>query len=343
MPDLRPRPDEYRNVCRALLQAFGAMYTDPPRARRGFAAMLVARGRVAALLALRTDPERFGALLPAVEPRVRDFADEAAESFALCREHCTRPLVREAARHLRAVHATHAREQRLHAAKTHAAHLAGQLQDGIELRVATDEQHARMMAWAPRLYVDPQRAIQEIRRRLRAWDRKRGDFWLMYYFKWKRFGRPRRTWRKGWRGWLGFVDHKAEENLVLYFRSEIETWVSLLERQPGPEWMPEAQAAAEAAAAAVAAIEAEPLPVQDPERAVRMAAHLLLDAMRLLERFPSDAAPHLARQLAPMLPEDAQDYLVPKALRLAAQYDAADNGKRGAGNRDDGRGRGYDR
>lgn len=342
MPDLRPRPDEYRNVCRALLQAFGAMYTDPPRARRGFAAMMAARGRVAALLALRTEPERFGALLPAVESRVRDFADEAAESFVLCREHCTRSLVREAARHLRAVHATHAREQRLHAAKTHAAHLAGQLQDGSKLRMATDEQHARMMAWAPRLYVDPQRAIQEIRRRHRVHDRKRGDFWLMYYFEWKRFGRPRRMWQKGWRGWGGFVDHKAEEHLVLHFRSEIQRWIDLLERQPGPEWMPETQAAAEAAAAAVAAIEAEPAPVQDAERAVRLAALLLLDAMRLLERFPSDAAPHLARQLAPMLPEDA-DHLLTKALRLAKQYDVPDTGRRSSGDHDARRGRSYDR
>ena len=181
---------------------------------------------------------------PATRPVTLDVADEAAESFALCREHCTRPLMREAARHLRAVYATQVRERRLRAAKAHAAHLADQLQEGIELRVAADEQHVRMMAWAPRLYVDPQRAIQEIRRRHRVHDRKRGDFWLMYYFKWKRFGRPRRTWQKGWRGWLGFADHKAEEHLVLHFRTELQSWIDLLERQPGPEWMPEAQAAA---------------------------------------------------------------------------------------------------
>jgi hypothetical protein len=91
--------------------------------------------------------------------------------------------------------------------------------------------------------------------------------------------------------------------------------------------------------AELAVIQAEGARVtDDPARLLRMAAQVFYDAMRLLERRPSDAVPHLSRQLTPLLPPGAHP-LIAEVLQMAARYD--DDRKPG-----NGRGRGprrYDR
>jgi hypothetical protein len=336
MHDLRPRPDEYRNVCGALLQAFGEMYAEPRRARRAFAAALEARGRVAALLTLRTVPERFGVLLPEVDARVRDFADEAAESYALCREHCTRPLVRDGARLLRIVQADRIREQRLTEAKVCASQAKYKAEEATVLHDRAEEARARMMALARRVYAQPERAVEAV---LRV-GRERGRLAIFQTIgtDWKPAGRLRRTVRKDWLGWLlGATDTTEAKGAFSDFRVAAGDYLTRSNDAPTPSEVKAAQAAREVADAEVAAIEAEPPPVHDPARTLRQAAHLLSDAMRLLERRPSDAAPHLTRQLAPLLPEDAAP-LIAEALRLAAQYDEGSDRKRGGGDRDRWRG-----
>ncbi|HEX2211757.1 MAG TPA: hypothetical protein VHG93_28985 [Longimicrobium sp.] len=330
MHDLRPRPDEYRNVCGALLQAFGEMYAEPRRARRAFAAALEARGRVAALLTLRTVPERFGALRPDVEPRVRDFADEAAESYALCREHCTRPLVRDGARLLRIVQADRSREQRLTEAKVRASQAKYKAEGATVLHDRAEEARVRMMALARRVYAQPERAVEAVLRL----GRERGKLAMFEVVgtDWKPAGRLRRTVRKDWLGWLlGATDTTEAEGAFLSFRVAAGDYLTRSDEAPTPASVKAARAAREAADAEVAAIEAEsPPPVHDPARTLRQAAQPLYEAMRLLERRPSDAAPHLTRQLAPLLPEDAAP-LIAEALRLAAQYDEGSDRKRGGG------------
>jgi hypothetical protein len=328
MHDMRPRPDEYRNVCNALLQAFAEMYAEPRRARRAFAAALEARGRVAALLTLRTVPERFGALLPDVEPRVRDFADEAAESYALCREHCTRPLVRDGARLLRVVHAARARERRLKAARTRAYIAASELDDAKQLHRAAEETRARMWERAQRTYVQPKRAVEAVMRVLR--ERGRDELDRVFDLRWKPAGRLRWRYRKGWRGWLGAIEMDEALEEFPWFRVEVWRLHELSKRLPGAERMARLEAARDAADAEVAAIEAERSPVPDPDRTLRQAAQVFYDAMRLLERRPSDAVPHLSRQLAPMLPEEAEA-LIAEVLRLAARYDTDNDRRRGRG------------
>jgi hypothetical protein len=320
--DQRPRPREYRNAACGLLEAFAAVYGAPLQARRAFAAAL-ARGRVSALRALRTDPERFGALLPDADARARDFADEAAESFALCREHCTRPLVREAACMLRSVHAARRREQRLKAAENRVARIESEIDDTKKVKQWAEEAHAKLVRRAPRVYAQPQRAVDAVLRFGKAHGST--ELYRVMGYRWKPAGRLRRRYRKDWLGWLGFTETKDAEDEWLWFRTEATRLIDLRARIPTPEWLAYAEGELAAARAAVEAIEAEPVPVHDPERTLRQAAQLLHDAMRLLERRPADAVPHLTRQLAPMLPDDAE-MLVAQALGAAARYNAGSSG-----------------
>jgi hypothetical protein len=337
----RPRPHEYRNVCRGLLEAFAAVYAEPRQARRAFAAVLEARGRLAALLTLRTSPERFGALLPQVDARTRDFADEAADSFALCRERRTRPLVRDGARLLRTVHAARCRERRLTEAQIRASNLKREVEEAKRLHDEAEATHARMTAFARRVYAKPDRAVEAVLR----FGREHGRMAIFQNIgnNWKPAGRLRRNVRDDWLGWLlGVTETREAELLFLDFRLQAADYVQLSKDAPAVAVVEATKAAREVADAEVAAIEAEPPPVADPPRTLRLAAQVFYDAMRLLERRPSDAVPHLTRQLAPLLPEDAAP-LIAEALRTAAQYDASD-GRRGGGDLPRSRGPGrYDR
>jgi hypothetical protein len=316
---LRPRPHEHRNVCNALLRAFAEMYADPGPARRAFAAALEARGRVAALLTLRTTPEDFGALRPGVDPRVRDFADEAADSFALCRERCTRPLVRDGVRLLRCVHAARNHDERLTEARRRASKLKYEVEEGARLRERAETHHAEMMALARIVYAKPERAVEAVLRLHR--ERGRMAVFQTVGNDWKPAGRLRRTVRKDWLGWLlGFTDTMEAESAFLDFRLRTADYPEAAEKAPSAASLAATRAAREVADAELAAIEAERAPVPDPARTLRMAAQVFHDAMRLLERRPSDAVPHLTRQLAPMLPDDAHP-LIAEVLQMAARYD----------------------
>lgn len=319
MHDLRPRPDEYRNVCNALLLAFAEMYGDPRQARRAFAGALDARGRVAALLLLRTIPDRFGAPLPEVDPRMRDFADESAESFALCREHRTRPLVRDGARLLRTVRAARRHEQRLTEAQARAFNAKREVEEATRLRERAKERHARMMELAHRVYAQPERAVKAVLRLGR--ERGRLAMFRTIGYDWKPAGRLRRNVRKDWLGrWLGVTETTEAESEFLEFRVQAADYLSALNDAPTKAAVEGARAAREAADAELAAVEGERAPVLDPARALRLAAQIFFNAMRLLERRPGDAVPHLSRQLAPMLPPDAHP-LIAEVLRMAARYD----------------------
>jgi hypothetical protein len=317
--ELRPRPHEYRNVCRGLLDAFAAVYADPVQARRSFAAALEARARLAALITLRTTPETYGALLPQVDPRMRDFADEAAESFALCRERRTRPLLRHGACLLRTVRAARAREERLAEAKARASKLKHEVWEATRLHDRAEETHARMMGFARRVYAQPEQAVEAVLRVGR--ERGRLAIFQEIGIRWKPAGRLRRTVRKDWLGWLlGLTDTMEAESEFLSFRVEAGDYLTLSIDAPSAASVEAARTALRLADAEVAAIEADRAPVPDPARTLRLAAQVFHDAMRLLERRPSDAVPHLSRQLAPMLPPDAHP-LITEVLQMGARYD----------------------
>lgn len=327
--DLRPRPHQYRNVRRGLLEAFAAVYADPRQACRAFAAALEARGRLSALLLLRTAPERFGALLADADARARDFADEAADSFALCRERCTRPLVRDGARLLRTVRAARNHEQRLKEAEARASKCKRDHVEATRLRNQVEAHHARTMAFARRVYAQPERAVEAVLR----FGREHGRMAIFHTVreKWKPAGRLRRNVRKDWRGrWLGLTETAEAESEFLDFRVLAADYGELLKDAPTEAEVEAARAAREVADAELAAIQAERAPVtDDPERTLRLAAQVFYDAMRLLERRPSDGVPHLSRQLAPLLPPDAHP-LIAEVLKTAARYD--DDRKPGGGN-----------
>jgi hypothetical protein len=329
--DLRPRPHQYRNVRRGLLEAFAAVYADPRQACRAFAAVLEARGRLSALLWLRTEPERFGAPLADADARARDFADEAADSFALCRERCTRPLVRDGARLLRTVRAARNHEQRLKEAERHASKCKHDHADATRLRNQAEAHHARMMALARRVYAQPERAVEAVL----SFGREHGRMAIFTTIreKWKPAGRLRRNVRKDWLGrWLGATETAEAESAFLDCRVLVADYGELLKDAPTTAEAEAARAAREVADAELGAIQAERAPVtDDPARTLRIAAQVFYDAMRLLERRPSDAVPHLSRQLAPLLPPDAHP-LIAEVLKTAARYD--DDRKPGGNDRE---------
>lgn len=317
--NLRPRPHEYRNVRRGLLEALAAVYANPRQARRAFAAALEARGRVSALMLLRTAPERFGAPGANADARARDFADEAADSFALCRERCTRPLVRDGACLLRTVHAARSYELRLTEAEAAASKCKQDVEEATRLRKLAVAHRDRMMELARRVYAQPERAVEAVLRVGR--ERGRLAIFQTVGIRWKPAGRLRRNVRKDWWGrWLGATETAEAESEFLDFRVTAADYPAVLKDAPNKASLEAKKAAREVADAELAAVQAERAPVDDPARTLRLAAQVFYDAMRLLERRPSDAIPHLSRQLAPMLPPDAHP-LIAEVLKMAARYD----------------------
>jgi hypothetical protein len=211
-------------------------------------------------------------------------------------------------------------------------------EEGTCLRNQAEAHHARMMAVARRVYAQPERAVEAVLR----FGREHGRMAIFHTvdIRWKPAGRLRRNVRRDWVGrWLGATETAEAESEFLDFRVLVANYGELLKDAPTTAEVEAARAAREVADAELAVIQAKGARVtDDPARLLRMAAQVFYDAMRLLERRPSDAVPHLSRQLTPLLPPDAHP-LIAEVLQMAARYD--DDRKPG-----NGRGRGprrYDR
>jgi hypothetical protein len=294
MDDLRPTPAEHRNAGRAVLLAFRAVFADELAARRTFRAALDGRGRIRALLALRTTPERFGERLPHVDPRVLDLADEAVEAFARCRERCTRPLMREALDFLQRGYV----ERRSHQERCGIEAEAQRTEDRLD---TTEKQRKRIKrarqaldAIAKDVYRDPAAAVEVALRYAR--EHGTAEFSDQCGRAPHLFGMLLTSRRTDWLGWFGVTQTGSARSHAIMVPIYVKHFLQQADGFPTEEEQARARADAEAAAAALAALgPATP----DPWRAsTRLAAPQLFEVMRLMDRRPLDAAPEVHRQLA---------------------------------------------
>jgi hypothetical protein len=314
----RPRPAEYRNAVRALSLALGALFADPLAVRRAVRAALEGAGLNRVVLALRSAPATFGTPRP-VDPRMRELADEALAAFAQCRERCTRPLIREAADLLRPGVAQHRGDRERRAAREAAWNASEALRNAENLRKEFAYIQNRWRGNAAYIYWNPDAAM----RAAANFGRVHGHTTLSEVIQ-------KHPTRFGWMRWWPFVylwRGRLETRRIGYathavrdFARDAARLVEMFSRVADRARLAELQAQADATAAAVAALGPEP-PDRDLWKAPRRASGPILDAMRLLSpRHPEDAAPEVRRQLAAMLPADA-DTLIDRAIQLAQQQD----------------------
>jgi hypothetical protein len=318
MDDLRPTPAEHWNAGRAVLLAFRAVFADELAARRAFRAALDGRGRIRALLALRTTPERFGERLPHVDPRVLDLADEAVEAFARCRERCTRPLMREALDFLQRGYVERRSYQERCGIEAEAQRTEDRLDTTEKQRKRIEGARQALDAIAKDVYRDPATAAEAALRYAR--EHGTAEFSDQCGRAPHLFGMLLTTRRRDWLGWFGVTQTGRARSHAIMLPIYVKYFLQQADGFPTGEEQARAQEDAEAAAAALAALgPAQP----DPWRAAtRLAAPRLFEVMRLMDRHPCDAAPELHRQLAGMLPSDEDAaFIINDAVQLAAQQD----------------------
>jgi len=342
MKHARPRGTDYRNAATALLIAFRMLFVNELAARRAFRAALEGRGRTRTLLALRSDPETFAPVLPDVDVRTVELVDEAAREFAACRAARPRALFREAANVLRRGYMLQCmREDRQRAEKEHAT-AAAELKVFENRREWVGNARKRLEEKTPSVYAEPTEAVVK---RVIAYGLRHGAISPEkspdpFYRKYSRdpgaFGRLWWCFRKPWCWLLGTTSVSDVEELKA-FRNAGTSLIQMVEFAPNAKEFRAAQTRVEVAAAALAACGPTDEDQHDPYRASRQAAPYLLDAMRRLERDPSDAAPEVKRQLGRMLPSGAH-FFISQAVQLACSQ--ADEERRYGG---DHGGRGHSR
>lgn len=323
----KPSPAEYRNAYRALMLALRALFTDPLAARRAVRSMLDGGGLKFVLLALRTEPETFGTARPVADPRVRELADEALTTFALCRAACTRPLIREGADLLRPGLVEQAAERERSAALEAACDASKALEQANHIRKMFKWNSDRFREEAARIYWNPDAAMKAAVN----FGRVHGNSVFLteshkhpMRFGWMRWG----PFIAHWRGRFRMKVREFEEQPLVHFRGYGSQLVELWDQFPKRARMDELQAAAASTAAAVAALGPE-TPWSEKGKAPERASGPILDAMRLISpRRPDDAVPEVRRQLAAMLPADAAQ-LIDRAIHLALKQ-VRDDDKRAA-------------
>ena len=337
MTHARPTGAVYRNAAGALVLAFRMLFINELAARRSFRTTLDRWDRRRTLLALRSAPETFGPLLPHVDLRTVELVDEAAREFAACRAARPRALFRKAADILRRGYMLALiQEDRAQAAKALETAMST-LTDLEERRKWVAGARKQLESKVPGIFSSPVDVVVEriiafgAEYGVRGQDDNRG-LWSVAYWKPETFGRLRRMYLKSWRDsckelqrWLGFphvwprrYQTTEADGHIVSFRSAATGLVEAIQRNPSDSDMEAARERAEAAATALDAFGPEDEEQRDTYRACRQAAPIVLDAMRRLERDPSDAATQVKRQLGRMLPSGAQ-FLISYTVQLAAE------------------------
>jgi len=322
----RPSPAQYRNAYRALMLALRALFADALAARRAVRTTLDGGGLKFALLALRTAPETFGTARPVADPRVRELADEALTTFALCRAACTRPLIREGADLLRPGLVEQAAERERKAASEAAYNAWKAVDDATNLRKTFDWNADRFREEAARVYWNPDAAVKAALN----FGQVHGHsvFWTESHkhpmrFGWMRWG----PFVAHWRGRFRLKVREYEGMPLVHFRTYGSRLVQMWDQYKRTR-MDELQAAAASTAATVAALGPD-TPWSEKGKAPERASGPIHDALRLISpRRPDDAVPEVRRQLAAMLPADAEP-LIDRAIQ-SAQKQLRDDDRRAA-------------
>ena len=135
------RPVSYGDAAREFSRAVRALYADPAAARRAFLDAAERRGADRAAASLRSEPGRFGALRPGVDPASAAPAALAGYDYARRRGDRLRPALMQAAQHLR--DAAHAGPHHASGDLREAAAVLASAQIG---RAVTGEQLAQRLA-----------------------------------------------------------------------------------------------------------------------------------------------------------------------------------------------------
>ncbi|HEX6373585.1 MAG TPA: relaxase/mobilization nuclease domain-containing protein [Longimicrobium sp.] len=314
-PTVRTPAQQYREAARGLRADLRAIYADPDAARRALLTAMERRGPEAAA-AIRTNPERYGAILPGVTAERRAQATHNAVQYATGRagaDRVSRAELRGMAAPIIEAHRTQHADAAVHngvtayaRANTRRATMEGE-------RTSIRQAVPSVREGAAEVYVRPDAALRAIRAEVRAHGPAeaaravRTEPW--------RFGQLRGVERSRYMGLVTETSYRDATARAPELAARVEALARRMEVRPRAGDLARAQAevlnARRGLDAANAAREALGRGMDAPER-VREAAARIAGAMR---RLGPESAAKLVQRLVPMVPTSAAQ-LVKSAVEL---------------------------